>query len=348
MRVLHVLNTGSFSGAENVAITIIKETRNAVDSVYVSLDGQISNVLNETGIAFYPIKKINPGNLKKAIKDIQPDIIHAHDFTASVTSALCAPKNVRVISHLHNNPPWIKNVNAKTVAYAATSFRFEKILTVSQAVISEFVLGRFFQSKTEVIGNPVDVLAIRNKLQNDEGDRIPETDIAFLGRLSPQKNPMRFLEIVKLVSEKIPDIRIAMIGDGELRTETEQRIKELGLESSITLYGFQSNPYKFLAKTKVLCMPSRWEGFGLAAIEALALGKPVFASPVGGLVNIVNDECGALCETNEEYTSSIVDLLTDKELYCKFSEGARDRALHLDNMHQYHEMIVQLYGKQPR
>ncbi len=289
MRVLHVLNTGSFSGAENVAITIIKQTKDRVEGIYVSLDGQIRTVLNEADITFYPVEKLNVSSLRKAIKELKPDIIHAHDFTASVISALCAPKSVRVISHLHNNPPWIKSINAKTIAYAAISSRFEKILTVSQAVITEFVLGRIFDSKTEVIGNPIDVSAIRNKLEVDKDDKIPESDIAFLGRLSLPKNPLRFLDIIKSISEKIPDIRVAMIGDGELRAEIEQKIKELNLEAIVTLYGFQSNPYKYLAKSKVLCMPSLWEGFGLAAIEALALGKPVFAAPVGGLVDIVND-----------------------------------------------------------
>lgn len=72
------------------------------------------------------------------------------------------------------------------------------------------------------------------------------------------------------------------------------RIEELGLVHVIRLYGFQKNPYIYLKQAKVMCMPSKWEGFGLAAVEALALGKPVIAAPVGGLNDIINDNCGKL------------------------------------------------------
>lgn len=84
IRVMHVLNTGKYSGAENVVMTIINLMKDRVDATYVSLDGTIKEYLEELDIDFYPIEKLACKEIKKAIKDIKPDIIHAHDYTAGI------------------------------------------------------------------------------------------------------------------------------------------------------------------------------------------------------------------------------------------------------------------------
>lgn len=107
MKVMHILNTGAYSGAENVVISIITHTRNDVESIYVSPKGTIESVLNENGIRYYPVNKLSVHSISKAIRRENPNIIHAHDFTASVLVSLCKT-GIPIISHLHNNPPWIK------------------------------------------------------------------------------------------------------------------------------------------------------------------------------------------------------------------------------------------------
>ena len=78
---------------------------------------------------------------------------------------------------------------------------------------------------------------------------------------------MLFVEIVKKLVSKIPQLKVAIVGDGELRKQVEQKILDLNLTENITLWGFQKNPYGLVKNTKVVCMPSVWEGFGLAAVE---------------------------------------------------------------------------------
>ena len=135
-----------------------------------------------------------------------------------------------------------------------------------------------------------------------------------------------------------------MVGAGELYEEVEAKIAELNLKNHVKLYGFQKNPYGLLKAAKVMCMPSKWEGFGLAAVEGLAFGKPVVASPVGGLKKIVNEQCGKLCENKEDYLFEIEKLLTDISYYSKKSEGAKMRAKEYDNMISYARQIRELYS----
>lgn len=341
-KIMHVLCTNSFSGAENVAVSIINTFKAEMDFVYVSPDGPIREVLEENDIPFYAVKSTNISAIKKAIKDIKPDIIHAHDFIAGFCCAFAA-KKIPVINHLHNNAPWIKKISPLTLAYFAASSKIKKILTVSDAVMDEYVFGKSLKNKTAVIGNQIDISSIREKAAVSQPSS--PYDIIFLGRLSTPKNPIGFLEIVAAVKNSLPEVRTVMVGDGELRQQVENKIKELNLQNNVTLKGFCKNPYGYLKSSKVICMPSLWDGCPLASVEALALGKPILASPVGGLVDIVTDECGKLCETNSEFAEQIKILLANSDIYNQKSEAALSRADAFDNIKSYKQAIKSAYDE---
>lgn len=338
--VMHVLNTGAYSGAENVVITLINSLKNEYDCVYVSLDGSIRRVLEQNKIKFFPIPKLTVRNLKKAIMELRPDIIHAHDFTAGVIASASTFK-IPIISHLHNNAPWIRNFSAKTIVYAISAIKFKKILTVSSSVMDEYIFGGGFRHKNQVVGNPVDVQAIIKKAENAE---ITDAyDVIFLGRITQPKNPLFFVEVIGVLIGRIPNLRVAMIGDGELREEVEQRIEQLSIQENVVMYGFLENPLGILKNSKVMCMPSLWEGFGLSAVEALALGIPVVSAPVGGLINIVNESCGFLCNSKSQYVESMYSILSDNKIREKKSKQARERALQIDNVTDYSKIIMGIY-----
>lgn len=341
-KILHILNTGSYSGAENVVITLIEAFRQYgedVEFVYVSLEGSIRDVLEEKGINYEPIKKLSISEIKRVIKKHHPDIIHAHDFTASII-CLAAAGRVPVISHIHNNSPWIKSYCMNSFVYGLSSLKYKKIIGVSSSIFDEYVFGKLIRSKSEVIGNPIDTQKIR--VRANESKTSEEYDVVFLGRLKEPKNPVRFVEIINEV-RKHAEIKAVMIGEGDMRTDTERKISEYGLEKNIELKGFMSNPYGVLANSKMLCMPSKWEGYGLVAVEALALGKPVIAAPVGGLPGIVNENCGRLCKSNAEFADEILSLIKDREKLSKKEKGALIRADELDNIEWYKNKIKSFY-----
>lgn len=348
--ILHVLNTGGYSGAENVVIQIITsltERCPGVRFVYVSPDGYIRQVLAEKQIGFEPVKKTNVRELRRVIRKYHPAFIHAHDFTASIVAAVAAGR-VPVISHIHNNSPWIGKVCPRSVAYGLSCRKYTRMLGVSPSVFEEFVYGKRFADKETVIGNPVDTRAILRLAEAEaaQTDRAGY-DIVALGRMTEQKAPLRFVSIIsRLVNDKGMKITAAMVGDGELRGEVMAKIAEDGLGDVITLTGFMKNPYGLLRRSKVLCMTSAWEGFGLAAVEALALGKPVAATPVGGLPTIITPEGkeGRLCTADEEFVSYLSTLLTDPKQYRAASAAALARAAALDNTEQYYRTLAEIYG----
>lgn len=340
IKILHILNTGSYSGAENVVISIIEHSNEYANSVYAGREGSIKGILEKKGIDYYKLDNLDIKNIRKAIRKIHPDIIHAHDFTAGIVTSF-STFSIPIISHLHNNSPWLKTICLKSFIYGFSCIKYKTILTVSDSIMKEYIFGKQLRKKTKIVGNPVDIHTICKKA--DKASYVDSYDIVFLGRLSFAKNPFYFLEIINKCVQEFPHISVAMIGQGELTEEIKQKIENQGLQNTIKCLGFLDNPYGILKASKILCIPSLWEGYGLAAIEALALGIPVVSSDVGGLIDIVDDSCGKRCKLIEEYIVEIQKLLADCDYYKNKRAGAFTKAKKLDNTDSFHENIKKIY-----
>lgn len=340
MRIMHLLNSNSYSGAENVVIEIIAcMKKRDVECIYVSPSGPIELVLKRQNIPYCLVDNLSIKEVVAVVEKYQPDIIHAHDFTASIILAMSRIKRP-IISHLHNNPSWIKRINLKTIVYTCSSIAYKKILLVSEAIEKEFIFHGIMKMKGEVIGNPISLNKIIYKSNEVCNEKY---DIVFLGRLTEQKDPIRFLELIQKISEKYTEISCVMIGDGELRQKCLDEISEKHLQNNVKILGFQENPYPILKNSKMLCMPSKWEGFGLAAVEALTLGVPVLCTPVGGLVRIVDDSCGKICKCNDEFLMEMNKII-DNENYRKLkSENALKKAKKLENIEEYISRLWKIY-----
>lgn len=340
-KVLHFLKTGEYSGAEKVAITIIEQMRQryGYDGVYVSVSGAIDEILQEKNIFHEVIEKNSKACYQQVMDKYQPDIIHAHDFGTSTIVAKCK-SNALKISHLHNNPLWLKHINLKSIVYAMAAQRFDSILAVSGSVFEEYILDKWMRRKM-VIGNPINCEEVRSMAE--QARRYAPSDVMFLGRLSNPKKPQRFIRIIGQVKKRRPDIHALMIGQGDLEEQCRNEIEALQLCENIELLGFMKNPYGYLKNTRVLCVPSDWEGFGLVVVEAFALGIPVVAAPVGGMKKLVHTESGKLCHSDEEFVEEIIRLLSDTSYFEKKSQAALDRADELDNTDEYMKTMYKIY-----
>lgn len=340
MKILHLLKSTSYSGAENVVISIMKNCTGH-EMIYASPDGTIRERVQEEGLFFYPMNGANVKEVKKAIEKLKPDVIHAHDFSMSIYAS-CVAGKIPVISHLHNNPLWIKKLCSKTLVYLLSTRKYKKILTVSDAVEREFLFSRLFSSKIEILENVIDAKSVKTKA--DEIYLGKKYDVIFLGRLSSQKCPVLFCKIIERVKQVYPQISSVMVGNGEMEAEVRAYIEEHNLNNEIDLIEFQENPYPYLKNAKILLMPSAWEGFGLVAVEAMILGKPVVCSGVGGLKKIVNENCGFVCNNVKEYTDSILTLLQEDELYLRVAHEAVENSKKYTDVHKYMTILCNIYN----
>lgn len=339
MRVVHVLSTGGYSGAESVVIRIIKNMKN-VDSVYVSPKGIITDILNDNDISYYCIDRLNRSELSRMVDALKPDIIHAHDFTAGFFSVLMN-RHIPIINHLHHNAPWQRKINLRSALYFFIVNNIDRILVVSESIINDSIFGSKIKGKVDVVGNPIDTKEIIEK--SEKADTLFETDVLFCGRLAEAKNPIAFIEIICRLKKKYPDIKAGIVGDGELRDEVVSKIDQYHLENNVLMFGFLDNPYGMLRKSKVVCMPSKWEGYGMAAVEALTLGTPVVASPVGGLPGIIDNSCGALCSDYNEFVNEISSLISDENKHKEQSKAAIKKSKEFDNINEYSNHLKVVY-----
>ena len=104
---------------------------------YTSPIGPIEEKLKEQNIKYYPMKKFCVMELRRVVKEFDPAVIHAHDFSASVFATVLFGKKTPIISHLHNNVPWIKNWNIRSFAYRFALDRIERVVLVSDCIIKE-------------------------------------------------------------------------------------------------------------------------------------------------------------------------------------------------------------------
>lgn len=341
-KVMYILKSSIFSGAENVVFTIIKYLQNQYDFLYVATEGSIREKLEEEKIPFYLLSKLNWYNLYKLVNRWNPDIIHAHDFSASIISALI-PGKFWLISHLHYDPPWTKKWNLKTGLYCMVAKRFEKILVVTSNAYENMVFSNIFRNKTAVVGNPIDKVKIRNMALSETV--AGHYDLIFVGRLVEQKNPLHFIDLVKQlkVINHGSKVSAAILGSGELELLCKEKIKQDGLEDTIHLLGFQKNPYPYISCSRILCMTSQWEGYGLVLLEANILGVPVLSSPTAGAKEVLGIESPELCDTDEDFLEKIQFLLEKPTVYECWKRRSEQRVIELPTIEDYIKRLATIY-----
>lgn len=343
-KILHVLKSSIYSGAENVVITIMKKLESEYEFMYLATDGTIRGKLEQEGIPFRLLNVLNISGIHKVVQDYQPDIVHAHDFFATVLCAV-VPGRFRLISHLHYDPPWVQRWNLKTIAYILCKPRIQRVLTVSNNIFRSMIFSEAFKQKWLAIGNPIDVINIlqmagKECLKDDNSG----CDVIFVGRLVEQKDPQRFIKLIALLKkEGWQSIRAWMLGTGDLMTECESMIVALGLQENINMQGFQSNPYAFIKKAKVMCITSRWEGYGLVALEANILGVPVLSTRNAGCSEIFGDTAEELCDTDAQFVQKLQKLHNNPNEYAIWKERSLKRSEEFDNMSQYMTNLSSVY-----
>ena len=341
--VLHILRSSEYSGAESVVITIIKAFREEYDMVYLSSEGSIREVLEAENIRYVLLKDYTRKNIRRAIEQVQPDIVHAHDYTASVIAA-SLKKDFLLISHLHNDPLWVRKWNPRTLLFASLLSRIDRMIVVSEAAYQNFVFKKYCKKKVRIIHNPVDKNEICRLAECENSEK--GYDLIFCGRMSEQKNPERFIEIVESLVKEGLDVRAVMLGRGPSLESCKQQIAEKQLEKHIDLLGFVNNPYRYMAQSRILCMPSRWEGFGLVAAEANVLGVPVLATRAVGLLEVYGEEPYEYCDTNGDFCRKIRELLLDTQLYEKIKEASLKKVARLADIDLYKKEIEAVYREE--
>lgn len=316
-------------GTEIYIINLIQYLKNKDINVMVISDGGIrekklidmdvehirvsclskKNILNMFNAVFSLIQVIKSKDIK---------LIHASSvFTtviSKIASILCFPKKIKVIMTLHGG--LTKDIERK--AAKILNVFSDKVIALSEQGKALLIKHGLNKNKVTVINNGIKPL---EKIKSDTRDKIV---IGSSGRLSKEKGYEYLIQAAGKIN--LPNVEFWIAGEGPLKAEFEKTLKDSGMVDKFKLLGFIDDISQVLTNIDIFILPSLWEGFGIAIVEAMSLGKPVIATNVGGIPEVLGD-CGIL--VNPANVDEIVDaiklLVNDENLRKSLGQKAEER-----------------------
>ena len=324
--ILHISRTMDIGGAERIVFQLSSDLKDEFDSVHVASTGGLwENELAAKGIQHHKILDIDSKNpltvlkiltsIRQIIKKNDISIVHTHHRMAAFYIRLLKlvhPKLIHVYT-AHNvfkdKLPLYKFAlkNAKSVAVGEAvnkNLREDVGITDSRVIYNGVVLKETDDQVNEIIS-------------------YGGIKLGCIARLSEQKGLTYLLDAMSLLTVK--DIRLFIVGDGELRNELENKVKELDLQDSVTFLGYRKDIAECINSFDFCVLPSVFEGFGLVAIEAFMNGKTIVATDIPGLNEVVTKENGILVPAKDPaaLASAIDKLATDATLRQKLASQAK-------------------------
>lgn len=284
-------------GAERVMVNLARglaELGLQVDLVLARAEGPLlDEVPKEVRVVDLGAKRVLyslPGLVRYLRRERPSAMLSALDHANVV--ALWAKKlagvPTRVVLSVHN-PPSLDTANAQTFRAKLMPLWGQifypwahTVVAVSQGVAKDLVqLTGLPMDKVKVIYNPAvtpELLAKAEEPLDHPWFQPGEPPVILgAGRLTAQKDFPTLIRAFALVRRKLPS-RLMILSEGEERPRLEALVQELGLEADVALPGFVDNPYKYMKHAGVFVLSSKYEGFGLVLVEAMACGTPVIAT----------------------------------------------------------------------
>ena len=300
----------------------------------------------------------------------QPDIVHTHTAKAGAVgrvaglmyrwltpSALIGkPRRCRFVHTFHGHVFHSYYGPGKTKMFLAIERSLartptDRIIVVSQQqrqeINEKFSVGRREQYEVIPLGLDLDVFAnwesrrqrVRSELHATAADIL----IGIVGRLTEVKNHEMFLRVAAVVKELAAlqetgaRLRLVVIGDGQLRSSLESKARELGLTGDVVFLGTRNDPQDFYPALDIVALTSLNEGTPLTLIEAMANERPVIATAVGGVVDLLGapeseTDGYTICERGisvnsnnvEGFARGLLRLINDEALRARISAAGKD------------------------
>lgn len=333
MKVCHVAMGDLWAGAEVQLLSLMRYLVRLPGfewSVILFNEGRLAEELRKLPVSLTVIPEQTFSTigiayrLAKTLGKIRPDVVHTHKYKDSFIGALVAkamgiPHVVRIV---HGLPEPFKGLrNAKMAGYTAvdrfiTGWLVDRVVAVSSD-IERVLIGRYGSNRVQCIHNGIDLEAIRVTTPREALRRtwqIAEDAVIIgtAGRLVPVKGHAILLEAVRILRASKPNVTLLLVGDGPLRSDLETNAKRLGLENAVIFTGHQDQAYDCLNLMDIFVLPSLHEGIPMVLLEALALERPVVATRVGGIPEVItHDLSGKLVHAGDadELAKSLAELI---------------------------------------
>lgn len=348
IKVCHIISGDLWAGAEVQAYTLLKQLANMPDidlTAIILNEGKLAEkvracrvevlVIDESQYSFMKILR----HARSYLSEKNVDIIHSHRRKENVLAGLLKRSGHAglLVQTVHGAPEPFRGLNRlKEKIYMmangfVTNRYFDHILPVSDD-LSRQIQRRLIRGRLTTIHNSIEIdqvtphrsgFEVRRELGLDESRLV----VGSAGRMVPVKGFDLFLGAAKTILETMPQTAFVLAGDGPMFDAIKDMSVELGISKDVILPGFREDIVDVLNCLDIFVVTSHHEGIPTVVLEAMALRKPVVATAVGGMNEIIESGIsGVLVKPGDSHaiSSACLNLLNDKPERTKLGDSARE------------------------
>jgi glycosyltransferase involved in cell wall biosynthesis len=344
-RIVHIAKITGIHGMEKHLLSLLPELNKHYEILFIILHesekpiNEYINLLHHRGVTVYPVKigfHIDPlcfGKIYSLLKKINPAIVHTHLIHGDVYG-ICAARCAgitSIVSTRHNDDTFRLNPGIS----ALNSFLDKKI---SKIISISGWIARFVKKYEAVPSKKITTIyygmaalqtaLTESSVRDEVGFSKEHIVLGIIARLVEQKGHRYLIEAFASAIKKNSNLKLLIVGDGVLRSSLESYVRKEKLDGIIRFTGYRSDVADVLAALDIFVHPSLWEGFGLSILEAMAMGKPVIATNVSAIPELVEDGVTGLLVKTKDSTSlaqAIVTLSLDASLRKKFGQKGQEK-----------------------
>lgn len=277
--------------------------------------------------------------LRAVVREHEIDLVHSHSPFVGV-GARMALRGKRLVHTEHN--VWERLQRATYWGNLLTFFRNDHVFAVSEQVRASIRYPRILRflrmPPVETLHHGLDPEAVaswqfRDEVREEFGLPGEAPVVGTVGNLTPKKQHRDLLDAAVKVRSEFPDLRVVLVGLGPLESALREQARRLGLGSTVIFAGFRDDVPRVVSAFDVFVLSSVHEGLPISMLEAMALGKPVVVTEVGGIREVVeHGKEGLIVPTGNPaaLAEGILTLLRDASMRERFGEAGRRRAADFD------------------
>lgn len=337
--VAHVIDRLPPDGAERLLVDVLRHRSQDYRYVVLCLvgGGPMEEELAKIDVqvvVFGKKHKIDVGLLIRLIhwfRKHRPEVVHTHLFTADTWGRLAAlaARVPGIFATIHSINIW------KTGVHRAVDWCLAKVSTKLVACAPQVERSLIEDGRI----SPDKILTISNGIDLDRFEDIPPLDlvdefsaprravtIALIGRLHTLKGHLDLLQALVSLKRRSAQFHVFFVGEGEHRDEIAARSRDLKLNECVTFTGLRSDIPSIMVAIDIVVMPSHWEGLPMTLLEAMASGRAIVATSVGGIPDVITDDYNGILVPPREPAAlerALNDLMQDEERRKRLGKHAR-------------------------
>lgn len=332
MKILHVITSLEIGGAQRLLAELLPLQASTIDVsllIYERIGNDFEKTIEQAGIKIICLNEHSFHNpcvifrLRQIFKNY--DLVHAHLFPTIYWASVAAKGlGVKLVYTEHSTSNSRRNKWYLRPVERFMYGRYDKIISISQQTQDALTswLGQY-DKRFVVVNNGVNT----KKFASVKMPITPKS-LIMVSRFVSSKDQETVIKAMKLIDK---DAILYLVGDGENRAHCENLAKKLGVSDRVCFLGERSDIPELIASSYIGIQSSNWEGFGLTAVEIMACGKPIIATNVDGLKQVVEGAGEIFTLGNvTELANKVNNLLCDAIYYSEMVEKCRQRAKKYD------------------